>query len=204
VGTNDTVFITGYSSNAVGSDIVTVAYSSSGTSLWANRFNAPGSTNDAAQGLTVGTDGNLYITVYSSESTGSRDLLTLAYSSAGIPLWTNRYGISGGPNTQGRVIATGPSGNIYVSGITGSDMLTIKYVLAPNIVFSAVKVLPDGTCSLTLSAPTNVAYRIDASADLLSWQTVTNLPPLPVTSMQLTDALAPSFSTRFYRAVWTP
>jgi hypothetical protein len=80
----------------------------------------------------------------------------------------------------------------------------VKYVPAPNILFSAINRLPNATCQLLLTAPTNVAYRLDASADLINWLTLTNFPPLSATSLQYTDTLAPGFPTRLYRTVWPP
>jgi len=97
------------------------------------------------------------------------------------------------------VYVTGTSG-----GTDGTDYATVKYVPAPDILFSAINRLPNATCQLMLSAPTNVAYRLDASADLTNWLTLTNFPSLPATSLQYTDTLAPGFPTRFYRTVWPP
>ena len=48
------------------------------------------------------------------------------------------------------------------------------------------------------------ANLVSASADLTNWLTLTNFPPLPVTSLQYADTLAPSFLNRLYRTVWVP
>jgi hypothetical protein len=75
---------------------------------------------------------------------------------------------------------------------------------AADILFVGIRRLPDSTSLLTLTAPTNVACRLEASPDLRNWQTLTSFPPLPATSLQYSDTLAPSFPTRFYRTAWPP
>jgi hypothetical protein len=87
------VIVTGKSTGTgSGYDYATVKYSNSGVSLWTNRYNGPGSTNDEARGLAVDSSGNVYVTgdSYSGSSPSSADYATVKYSSAGVPLWTNR------------------------------------------------------------------------------------------------------------------
>ena len=55
------------------------------------------------------------------------DCVTIGYSGAGEPLWTNRYdGPANGIESLSGV-AVGPSGNVYVTGYSGSavDYLTV-------------------------------------------------------------------------------
>ena len=56
----------------------------------------------------------------------------------------------------------------------------------------------------TFTAPTNITFRLETSTNLASWLTLTNYTNLPFTSIQYTDAPAPSFPGRYYRAVWNP
>ena len=203
LGGNANVYVTGYSSNSIGGcDYLTIAYSSAGTSLWTNRYDGPGHTNDYAQALAVGDSSNVYVTGYSSGTTGSYDYLTLAYSSDGTPLWTNRY--NGPGDSQASALAVDRNDNIYVTGVSGGDCVTIKYVPAPDILFSGIDQLPGSACRLTITAPTNITFRLEASTNLANWLTLTNYTNLPFPSIQYTDAPAAGCPGRFYRAVWSP
>jgi hypothetical protein len=203
VGSNGNVYVTGYSLGTnTGYDYATLAYSSLGIPLWTNRYNGPGNSNDCAQALAVGGSGNVYVTGYSWGASGSYDYLTIAYSTSGLPLWTNRYNGPGG--SQASALAVDRNDNLYVTGTSGGDCVTIKYMPAPEIQFTGIDPLPGAAWRLTLTAPTNVIYRLEASSNLANWLTLTNYTNLPVTSVQYTDTPAPGFSTRFYRAVWVP
>jgi hypothetical protein len=99
-------------------DIVTIKYSSTGAPLWTNRYNGPGNGSD--YGSAIAVDGNGDVVVAGDSQEGSAwfsafDLLMIKYSSAGIPLWTNRYG---SPNSEDRVasIVMGSAGRSFVAG----------------------------------------------------------------------------------------
>ena len=65
-------------------------YSSVGVPLWTNSYNGPGDDEDAATAIAVDASGNVFVTGYSTSANGN-DYATIAYSGAGLPLWTNRY-----------------------------------------------------------------------------------------------------------------
>jgi hypothetical protein len=126
------VFVTGY-------DYATIAYSGAGEVLWTNRFDEPFNSNDEASAVAVDQrSGNVLVTgSSSSSSTGpfsssSSDFVTIAYSDAGLPLWTNRYN---GPENRGdaaTAIAVGSDGNVFVTGSSADgkgygDYATIAY-----------------------------------------------------------------------------
>ena len=67
--------------------------------LWTNRYNGPGNSYDHAIAVAVDGSGNVFVTGNSA---------TIAYSGAGAPLWTNRYG--------GASMAVDASGNVFVTG----------------------------------------------------------------------------------------
>jgi len=205
IGSNGNVYVTGYSrGGGTGYDYATLAYSNTGTPLWTNRYDGPGHTNDYAQALAVGSDGTVYVTGYSWGADSFYDYLTLAYSSGGVPLWTNRYNGPANGYDQAFAMAVDGSGNIYITGYSQGDCTTIKYAPAPPILFSAIDLVPGPACRLTITAPTNLSYRLEASTNLANWLTLTNYTNLPATSIQYTDPLAPGFPGRFYRAVWAP
>jgi hypothetical protein len=210
------VYITGYSYNSASNfEYATLAYSSNGVPLWTNRYKAPGSFDSAAEAIALDPTGDVCVSGYSYAQGTKDDYATIAYSSSGTPLWTNRYnGPANGhdyvPNSA--CLAVGPDGATYVTGVsdgvhgtaTNSEFATLKYVPAPDIFITGIGLFPNFTSRLVLTAPKNVGYRLEASADLKAWGTLTNFPPLPVTSIQYTDMLAPDFPRRFYRTVWSP
>jgi hypothetical protein len=205
VGGSGSVYVTGYGARAgSGYDYATVAYSSTGAIVWTNLYDGPGNTNDYAQALGVGSSGNVYVTGYSWGAGSFYDFLTIAYSSAGVPLWTNRYNGPANGYDQAYAMAVDAQDNVYVTGSSQGDCTTIKYVPAASIWFSAIDFVPGPACRLTIAAATNAAFRLEASTNLVDWLRLTNYLNLPTGSIQFTDTLAPGFPQRFYRAVWVP
>src|SRR5690349_8809341 len=65
-----------------------------GLPLWTNFYNGPANYADYARAIGVDRDGNVFVAGYSANSNNfpyNYDYVTVAYSSAGKPLWTNRY-----------------------------------------------------------------------------------------------------------------
>ncbi len=122
VDSSGNVFVTGHSFSGgdyASSDYATVAYSNGGVPLWTNRYNGPGNDEDRAAAIAVDSTGNVFVTGSSGGSSGLPEYATVAYSGAGVPLWTNHFG-------QGFAsgVAVGRSGNVFVTGSSigsGSD-----------------------------------------------------------------------------------
>lgn len=127
------VFVTGYSVAAgTDRDFATIKYSSAGVALWTNRYNGPGNYIDGASAVAVDSSGNVLVTGVSYGAGGSYDYATIKYSSAGLPLWTNRYNGPVNGDDEGASVAADGSGNVYVTGYsagsgTGYDYATIAY-----------------------------------------------------------------------------
>jgi len=132
------VYVTGSSTGSgTGSDYATIKYSSAGVPLWTNRYNGPANNYDAASAIAVDSSGIVHVTGSSFGSTGwdSSDYVTIAYSSAGVPLWTNRYNGPTNAIDSANAIAVDGSGNVYVTGGSGPragntvrpDYLTVAY-----------------------------------------------------------------------------
>jgi hypothetical protein len=176
--------------------------------LWTNQCGGAGQA--------VAADGNGNVIVAGCVGSSIfRDYATITYSSTGSLFWSNRYdGPVGGDDSHpgNSCLAVGPDGSVYVTGAshgasdgdTNYDYATIKYMPAPDIRLAGIDPLPGAAWRLTLTAPTNVGYRLEASSNLANWLTLTNYTNLPATSIQYTDTPSPSVSTRFYRAVWVP
>jgi hypothetical protein len=125
------VFVSGLSHGIDGYDFATIKYSGAGVPLWTNRYD--GSGDDLAGSIAVDNNGNVVVTGTSWRNDGSNpDIATIKYSSAGVPLWTNRYnGVGNGDDFSGGN-AVDASGNIFVTGTSfnGTDLadyVTIKY-----------------------------------------------------------------------------
>ncbi len=137
---HDNIFVSG-SVNAA-SDLhpegdlhrVIVKYSNAGVPLWTNLYdgqlyNEPGGFNDWAGPIAVDSDGNALVT--GASGGGTRDFVTIKYSNAGVPLWTNRWNELGYDEARG--IAVDRNGNVFVTGVSGvsqstaNDYATVAY-----------------------------------------------------------------------------
>jgi len=132
------IYVTGETEVLGGNrDFLTIKYNSSGIEQWANTYNGPGNSTDAATLIAVDNSGNVYVTGYSWGSGTLTDYATIKYDSAGSPKWIKRYNGPGNINDVPRSIAMDDSGNVYVTGEsvgagTNYDFATIKYDPAGN------------------------------------------------------------------------
>ncbi len=129
---NGNVFVTGLSWSGTNWDYATVAYSVAGVPLWTNRYDGPGNSYDGASGIAVDSAGNVFVTGDSVGMGSSWDYATVAYSGAGVSLWTNRYNGPGNDDDEPVAVVVDRSGNVFVTGIsTGStgdlDYATLAY-----------------------------------------------------------------------------
>lgn len=134
VDTNGNVYVTGQSDFSSSSpDYATIKYSTTGVPLWTNRYGGALGGFDVARSLAVDGIGNIYVGGGSAATgAGAPDYVTIKYSSAGIPLWTNRYNGPGNNTDSISDLAVDGDGNVYVTGYstgsgTGQDYATIKY-----------------------------------------------------------------------------
>jgi hypothetical protein len=135
VDSSGNVFVTGYSSGSgSGLDYATIKYSGAGVALWTNRYNGQANNDDVAKAIAVDSDGNVFVTGYSDSSgfNTNYDYATVAYSGAGVPLWTNRYNGPGNSDDTASAVTVDSSGNVFVTGYslgsgTSYDYATIKY-----------------------------------------------------------------------------
>ena len=144
VDSSNNVIVTGQSYGGASSyDYATIKYSSAGAPLWTNRYDGPGGRVDAANAVAVDSGNNVIVTGYSeglraSPDYHNGDYATIKYSSAGVPLWTSRYGREGdGTNAysgydNAHAVAVDGSDNVIVTGGASNennnqDYATIKY-----------------------------------------------------------------------------
>ena len=118
IGTDSSgnVFVTGQSYNSQGNiGFATIKYSSTGTGMWTNLYNGDGGSGDFGEMLAIDNGGNIYATG-SSGHLNSLGSITIKYSNAGLPLWTNRFVGSGSAACS----ATDAGGNFFLAGQSGS------------------------------------------------------------------------------------
>ncbi|MGD0700523.1 MAG: hypothetical protein ABSA02_11635 [Trebonia sp.] len=133
-----TVFVTGYTTTASGTeDDTTVAYNSvTGAQRWAKSYGGPGGTD---RGLSVAVSPNgkeVFVTGYSFGARSGVDYLTLGYNAAtGAQLWARRYddGLGADSDSEAAEVAVSPNGStVFVTGTSlsttkGNDYATIAY-----------------------------------------------------------------------------
>ena len=210
VDASGNVFVTGSSGYPAGlgfiHDYATVAYSGAGVPLWTNRYDGPYNGNDEARAVAVDGSGNVFVTGSSAGSGGEGDYLTIAYSGAGVPLWTNRYNGPGNGNDWAETkssLAIASDGAVYVTGASdglfSSDFATVKYVWRPEIAIQLLSTIPPKV-NLTLSGAPNSSWAIERALEPTGpW---TNLSALLIGtngSAQFQDTNLPS-PAGFYRA----
>jgi Beta-propeller repeat len=126
------VYVTGssYGSNGL-PDYATIKYSSSGDTLWVQRYNGPGDNWDAATELVLDAAGNVYVTGH-SYGPDDFDYVTIKYGPAGTQEWVATYDGPARSEDWPNALAVDTSGNVYVTGWSGGagtffDYATIKY-----------------------------------------------------------------------------
>src|SRR6266576_830076 len=92
---------------------------------WVRRYNGPANNDDQGHDVITDADGNIIVGGYSYGS--GADFLTIKYAPDGVGLWTNRYDGPEHGTDQIRSVAVDGSGGVYVSGDSGSNIVTIKY-----------------------------------------------------------------------------
>jgi hypothetical protein len=106
--------------NAGGCDMFLAKYNESGTLLWLKLLGTE--SFESGRGVTVGMDGNIYVTGYTSGNLGGQtnagdfDVFIAKYTDAGTLMWVKLYG-SALDEYVGK-ITSDKSGNIFITGRT--------------------------------------------------------------------------------------
>lgn len=74
------VYVTGSSGNYPHSDYATVKYDAASNLLWVAHYNGPGNYYDETRALALDSQGNVYVTGYSYNSSTNYDYATIKYS----------------------------------------------------------------------------------------------------------------------------
>ncbi|MDQ7797368.1 MAG: T9SS type A sorting domain-containing protein [Candidatus Edwardsbacteria bacterium] len=125
------LYVAGSSSNGSNSDFLIIKYNAvTGDTIWVRSYIGSADDDDGAKDCAVDNSGYLYVTGYYYNETQDEDYLTIKYNTTtGDTIWSRRY--------KGTVYANGSdiayscavddSGNLYVTGFSSPDYLTIKY-----------------------------------------------------------------------------
>ena len=133
VDASGNVYVTGYSTDSTtGKDYLTIKYSSAGAGLWTNRYDGPSSGEDIPMAIAVDASGDVFVTGHSFVSGSDLDYATVAYSSSGVPLWTNTYNGPANYTDAAVAVAVDGGGRVLVTGYsygTGGnyEFATIAY-----------------------------------------------------------------------------
>jgi len=139
------VIVTGQgitSSSSATNDYLTVKYNSSGTFLWASRYNGPANNDDRGTALALDDSLNIFVTGFSKGTGTLYDCATVKYDPSGNQIYALRYN-NGNANKDdmGNAIAV-RNGDIYVTGksanLSNDDYITLRYS------YSAVGIAENG------------------------------------------------------------
>jgi uncharacterized repeat protein (TIGR03803 family) len=163
--------------------------------------------------VTQGSDGYLYGTTPYGGAFGPRGgpyggygvAFKLDTSGSNYTVLYNFGGTAGDGQVPKGGLTQGLDGAFYGTTSAGGNLNAgIVFRLGPTpFEFTSFNRLPDKTVSLFLSGASNTTCRIDASTDLVNWDTLATLPDTNG-SVQFIDTAAPSFPSRFYRAFQGP
>jgi hypothetical protein len=194
VDASGNVFVTGSSiGSGTESDYATIKYSNAGATLWEKRFAIPTRHNAYARSLAVASNGDVFVTGYVEETivSGAREFATVAYSSSGVPLWTNLFNEPGSNDSEPRAIAVDRSGTVFVTGFSTStdtnsstDAATIAYSAAGVWLWTsfytgptgyrdganAVAVDGNGNVFVTGESDTSGTYPVLTTPTTILWQ----------------------------------
>jgi hypothetical protein len=154
---------------------------------------------------------NVYVTGYSPGTGTGDDYVTIRYSSAGVPLWTNRYNGPANGQDQPNALAVDAYGNVYVTGASSGsgtviDFATLKYNSAlpptPPVITNAVLTGASFVLGGTGGNPGTVYYVVASTnlqAQMTNWGRVgTNTFGAGGTFL-VTNAVAPARPRQFLR-----
>jgi hypothetical protein len=122
------IYITGPSSSSPSArNYVTIKYDPNGTEQWVRTYNGPNSFDDNPKGLAVTPAGLIAVTGESTGGITSFDFATILYDSNGNQLWVQRYNDPANGGDYGFDVTFGPTGEVYVVGLSAADATLIKY-----------------------------------------------------------------------------
>ncbi|WP_315922519.1 hypothetical protein [Mesorhizobium sp. SP-1A] len=93
-------------------DVLLAKLDENGQKIWARTFGGP--LMEYISSLTIGSDGALYGTGYTSHA-GDMDILAVKFTTSGNPLWYKRIGMNPGQDIGHHIVSVG-DGSVYIAG----------------------------------------------------------------------------------------
>jgi hypothetical protein len=155
--------------------------------------------------VAVDGSGRVFVTGYSEGNASQNDIATVAYSTAGAGLWTNRYNSIFNREARvetSRCIAAAGNGSVVVAGWTifggHSDFATVKYVTVPQLAITR----PSNTIAKITWPFPSTDFRLQQNTNLNTTNWIS--PPETVgndgTNKFIT--VSPPTGNRFYRLIY--
>lgn len=122
-----------YVAGGSGEEMVLVKYDTAGSLLWTSTYDSAGYL-PTVWDMTIDAEGNNYLAVSMTGTSGNIDWLVLKYNNSGNLLWQSWYG-SPSSSSADRIhsVELDKDGNVYAAGDSSSaDLLLIKYDNAGN------------------------------------------------------------------------
>jgi hypothetical protein len=119
-GADGNVYAAGWRADTVpGTDFMVISLTYSGAERWVYRYNGPGNSDDCANSLIAGADGNVYA---AGASTGTGyDLTVISLTPSGSERWVYRYNGPGNSSDGAYSLVRGADGNVYAAGVSAGS-----------------------------------------------------------------------------------
>ena len=162
---------------------------------------------DDARSIALDNRGNVFVTGYSFDTNGiNSQFVTIAYSGAGAPLWTNRFHGPANYSAANALVVDG-GGNVIVAGWSetmpgNGDFVAIKYsAISPPAVHLTIERDGSTGCFIRYYGSPSFTYRLQRAASVTgSWSNVaTNTAP--VSGLIEYHETNPLVGARFYRTL---
>ncbi len=121
-------YITGRSSGEnSGQDFATIKYSPSGQQVLTLRYNSPANSWDESNSLAVDDSGNIYVAGSSSVTSSRQEIILIKYMPSGVVAWEAHFSSDTINSATTSKVVLDSSGNIFLGGSCGRQMLMLKY-----------------------------------------------------------------------------
>ena len=175
VVSDGTAYVTGTTRSFSGGvpNIFLLKFAADGSLSWQRTWAGPGSFNDNATGVAVGSDGSVYVTGSTLGIGG--DAVLLKFDSNGTLVWQRIWG--GSANEQGQAVAVAADGSVCVVGSTASfgsgstNVFVVKFAADGTLVWQkfwsttsegqGVAVGPDGSVYAAGNTPRPGTFNFD-------------------------------------------